>query len=182
MKNKITKIKLFGLISITAIFLFACGSGERKIRNQPPQIFIAGIVVVGDELRFDLQIKNINNLAIPRAQIRFRMFFDGQPVFSDQQMIELSLDGRGTESASWQGRPHSQSLVQLAELSAGDIQNLDYQSRGEMENMETGKQLKFSKRGSVFAVPGKPGHYRVAGVSDASRLDRKKVTDQDNYH
>ena len=131
--------------------------------------------MVGKELLFKLQIKNINNIAIPKAQIRFEMFFNEIPVFPIEQIVELSLDGSGTEYVTWQAEPEAAAITRLNELSDETLSHLEYHSQGEMENLDTGKKREFSKRGSVFAVPGKPGHYRVAGVSDSSRMDRRQL-------
>ncbi len=51
-----------------------------------------------------------------------------------------------------------------------------------MINLDTNKKLAFSKRGKVFAMPGKPGHFRVAGVSDRSRVNHKAINKDENYH
>lgn len=171
----------FFLLLIALIMLSSCGGKQRKVRNQPPQIFIANIEVIGEEIRFELQIRNINNIPIPEAQVTFEFYFEDSPVFDGVQTLNLSLDGRGTEKTSWQGKAAPLAIQRLNDLTKGSIKDLDYQSKGEMINLGTKKKLAFSKHGKVFAVPGKPGHFRVAGVSDRSRVNREAINRDENY-
>lgn len=169
------------LLLIVLTMLSSCGGTQRKVRNQPPQIFIANIETIGEDIRFELQIRNINNIAIPEAQVKFEFYFENAPVFDGMQTLNLSLDGRGTETASWQGKAQPAAIQRLNDLTNGVIKDLDYQSKGEMINLSTNKKLAFSTHGKVFAMPGKPGHFRVAGVSDRSRVNHKAINRDENY-
>ena len=169
------------LMIIALALLVSCGGKQRRVKNQPPQIFIANIETIGEEIRFELQVRNINNIAIPAAQVNFEFYFDDTPVFDGMQTLNLSLDGRGTEKTSWQGKAKPLAIQRLNDLTNKVIQDLDYQSKGEMINLDTNKKLAFSKRGKVFAVPGKPNHFRVAGVSERSRVNREAINRDENY-
>lgn len=172
---------LFLLLIVLALTT-SCGGQHRKISDQPPQIFIANIETIGEDIQFQLQIRNINNLAIPQARINFEFYFADTPVFDGMQTLDLSLDGRGTEQAGWRGKANPEAIRNLNQLTDGTIKDLDYHSTGEMINLDTNKKLAFSRRGKVFAVPGKPGHFRVAGVSDRSRVNREVINKDENYH
>ncbi|MCF6226739.1 MAG: hypothetical protein L3J22_10640 [Xanthomonadales bacterium] len=173
--------KIF-LLLIAFVLVTSCGGKQHKISNQPPQIFIANIETIGEDIQFQLQIRNINNIAIPRARVHFEFFFADTPAFNGVQTLDLSLDGRGTEKSGWRGKANPEVIQSLKQLTDGSIRDLDYRSTGEMINLDTNKKLAFSKRGKVFAVPGKPGHFRVAGVSDRSRVNHEAINKDENYH
>lgn len=172
--------KIF-LLLIVLILSTSCGGKHRVITNQPPQIFIANIETIGEDIQFQLQIRNINNIAIPNARINFEFYFADLPVFDGVQTLDLSLDGHGTEQAGWRGKASSEAIDSLNQLTAGSLKDLDYRSTGEMINLDSNKKLAFSKRGKVFAVPGKSGHFRVAGVSDRSRVNHEAINRDENY-
>ncbi len=181
MKNdKPDTLKLFFLF-LVIIAIAGCSGVRHKIRNQPPQIFIANIQVQNEDILFELQIKNINNIAIPEAQISFEFYFAGISAFEGSQLINLSLDGNGTENTSWRGKSNPAVLEFLFDLSNGQIESLDYRSKGELRNLTKNRTREFSTHGKVFAVPGKPGHFRVAGVSDKSRVDHEQINRDENY-
>ncbi len=114
--------KIF-LILIAFVLVTSCGGKQHKISNQPPQIFIANIETIGEDIQFQLQIRNINNIAIPKARIHFEFYFADRPVFNGVQTLDLSLDGRGTEQASWRGKANPEAIHSLKQLTDGNIRD-----------------------------------------------------------
>ncbi len=171
MKNKLQKISLCILL---AFLLQACG--ERKINNQPPQIFIADLQFQGEQLQIQLQVRNINFDSMPDSQITFDFKLEGNDVFRVKQQLSLSLDGRGTEQISWKSTPNPGAVKLLQSLSNANVNNLNYQLNGELKSGSKNKGLDFKQAGKVFAVPGKPGHYRLAGISGNTRLNHDRAT------
>ena len=176
MKNKFYRI---GLYLVLVSLLVSCGS--REVNNQPPQIFIADLQTQQNQLQIQLQVRNINHDAMPGAQIKFTFMIANTNAYHGEQQLNLSLDGKGTEQVRWKSVANPKVLQLLQRLSGGSLKNLEYRLSGTLTNELSKKKFKFSQNGKVYAVPGKPGHYRLAGISGNTRLNHQQ-TDRAKGH
>ncbi len=171
MKNKLSTASLCILL---AFLLSACG--ESKISNQPPQVFIADLQIQQEQLQIQLQIRNINLEAMLNSQISFKFKLAGIDVFNGDKLLNLSLDSKGTEQISWVGTPNTGAMKLLQRLGDGSLKSLDYHLTGQFVSGTKGKKSDIKQAGKVFAVPGKPGHFRLAGISGNTRLNHDRAS------
>jgi LEA14-like dessication related protein len=139
------------------LILAACGS--HQIRGQAPFAQINGIELRDQNLTLDLGLRNVNSEAIMIEHIEFSVSLNDTSLSVYNAASQASVIANGVENLRFELVATPQGTSLLNELERGDRNNLEYTLEGALQVNE-GNQMKISRKGHMYPVPGRPGHFR----------------------
>ncbi len=142
---------------LALLVLAACGA--KLVKNQPPFVQVSSWRSDATALHVDLRIRNVNDTALEIQRLRLEIVLRDSPLLTYDAPYRADVAANGFEVLNLQFSAAGDSIDLLAELESGVVNSLPYSLEGSVETA-AGKKLKFDHQGHVYAVPGKPGHFR----------------------
>jgi len=138
--------------------LGACG-GNSMIRGEPPQVTINSLVRTAAGLNLQLRFRNINQVPLQISGADFTFTLDDHPFEVNESAMTLYLDASTSEVSAFTLSLPGEIDTRLKAVEDGDVASLQHELKGEVIDSQ-GNELKFSFRGHIYAVPGRPGQFR----------------------
>lgn len=141
-----------------AALLVACG-GTRVITGEPPYVRVSAIVLSGDDIEIEFDVRNVNTQPLEVRAVRFELEVDGEMLARYDRGLEAGVVPSGNDIVTVTIEPDAAGLARLQALEAGEVSSLGYALSGDVLVPEEGR-LRFENTGHVYPVPGRPGHFR----------------------
>ena len=140
------------------VLLAACG-GTSISGGEPPQVTINSLSKTAAGLNLQLRFRNINQepMVINRANFTFTL--DDHPFKISNSDMQLSLDASTSEVSAFMLALPGEVDSRLSAVESGEVASLQHELKGEVFDQQ-GNNLKFSFKGHIYAVPGRPGQFR----------------------
>jgi LEA14-like dessication related protein len=155
--NPNRKITAWILATLCGLLLASCSS--RAIRGESPFVQVNGMKLQEQNLTLDLGLRNVNSEAIFIEHIEFSVTLDETSLAVYNAASQASVTANGTENIRFELAATPGGIDLLNELERGDHSNLEYTLEGVLQDNE-GHQMKVRRRGHIYPVPGRPGHFR----------------------
>ncbi len=147
-----------GTTLILAVVLAACG-GTPVVTGEPPYVRVSAMVLDGDALQIEFDIRNINTQPLEVRAVRFELEVDGEMLARYDRNLEAGVVPSGNDIVTIEIEPDAAGVARLEALEAGEVNSLSYALSGDVLVPEEGR-LRFENAGHVYPVPGRPGHFR----------------------
>jgi LEA14-like dessication related protein len=146
------------LFLVTCLLLLsACVSGSK--RSQAPFIVVNGLSLEDQDLTLDLGVRNVNALPLMIEHIEFALRVDETSLAVYKAPSRANVIANGTENLRFDLAATPEGTSLLNRLERGDLADLEYVLDGVLTANE-GAQMKVSRSGFIYPVPGRPGHFR----------------------
>ena len=155
--NPDRKIKPFLFLLTCAVLLVSCSGAQ--IRGQSPFAQVNGMKLQDHNLTLDLGLRNVNTEAINIEHIEFSISVDETSLSIYNATSQASVIANGTENLRFELAASPEAAELLNALEREDRGDLEYMLEGVLQVNE-GKQMKIKRKGHIYPVPGRPGHFR----------------------
>ncbi len=148
---------LAGLFLLTITLCLACSS--KIVRGQAPIIRVSELSHGNGEISLQLNIRNLNGVALDIQAIDFRLSVDEQVLIDYQGPSSTNITANGTEVREISVPENEAAGALLDQLQKGEFKSLPYALKGKVNTTGDGS-LRFNNEGHIYPVPGRPGHFR----------------------
>ncbi len=156
---KIKKLLMTILLLCTLSTLSLGGCGGRMVRGESPYVGIQSISLDGQRVELRLRLRNINDVAIQVARIRFTLQLEETELANFDEARNASVIANGLETLRFELDASADALALFESLEGGEVPNLSYAVEGSISTTDEGP-LSFSGEGRIYPVPGRPGQFR----------------------
>jgi len=158
-------------LPVLLLIVIACvACGPQVIKGRAPFVGISGMILDGDRLSADFDIRNQNGVAMTTESIDINMTVNDVELAGDNREFKMSIGPNSAEEVHVEELPGEFTRSLLDSLGSGEVKSLPFDLKGRVLTVEDG-YLAFEHKGHLYPVPGKPGHFRSA-VTQAKGLKR----------
>ncbi len=154
--NRLVLTALAGI----ALALAACGGG--LVRGQPPLVGISALQLGGGQIQSLVHLHNPNDIEMEVDRVEMSMTLGEADLGQRSNRPAIRIHPNGTEEIRFDFPADDLARRKLAQLESGERNSIPYTIDGRVFDSE-GKAEKFSQRGYLYPVPGRPGQFRGAG-------------------
>jgi hypothetical protein len=148
------------LIAFLYLTITACGGG--LVRGQPPLVGISSLNAQQTEINTRVDIYNPNGVDMEVDTFEMSMTLGDSELGLHSEKPGLSIHPNGTEEISFSFPAEATAGQALSELERGEVNSVPYTINGRVLD-SGGDSERFSQRGYLYPVPGRPGEFRGAG-------------------
>jgi LEA14-like dessication related protein len=153
-KSKVLKFLLFMMV---ALILGSCAS--KGVRGQSPFIQVNSLKMMDETISLDLGVRNVNTETLLIGQIEFSISLNETSLAVYKAASQASVPANGIENLHFELNPSADGVALLNELQNDERPNLEYSIEGVLFVNE-GDEMKVSRKGHIYRVPGRPGQFR----------------------
>ena len=139
------------------LLLSSCAS--HGVRGKSPFVQVNGLKLEDQSLSLDLGVRNVNSEAIFIEHIEFSISLDDTSLAIYKATSRANVSANGTENLRFELTPSMAGVELLNGLQNGDRPNLEYSLEGVLLVGEN-EEMKVKRKGHIYPVPGRPGHFR----------------------
>jgi LEA14-like dessication related protein len=147
------------LLIVFASFMALTACATPGIKGKPPFVQLNGLRLLEGLLHLDLGVRNVNSEPIFLEQIEFSVTVADASLAIYKAPSMASISANGLENFRFELSPTIEGINLLSELENGEHPSLDYSLEGVMV-VEEGKEMKVQRKGHIYPVPGRAGHFR----------------------
>lgn len=152
------------------LLIFACAAcGPKIIQGRPPFISIASLSMENERLKAVFTVSNQNGEPMDIRGIDIRVQLEETELTQYNEDFSLTIDANSAEDVTVEDLPDDFTRDLLASLEQGDIISIPFELDGRVNTLGDGT-LRFSNKGHLYPVPGRPGQFRSA-TTHSSRID-----------
>lgn len=159
---KMRSHKVYAAILLIALSLGLAGCGGGLVRGQPPLVGVSSLELGEQGIRTRVDLHNPNGVEMQVDVIEMSMVLGDADLGRHSARPGVSVHANGTEEISFEFPAEEPARLQLAALESGRINSIAYTVSGQVRD-STGGSEKFSQKGYLYPVPGRPGRFRGAG-------------------
>lgn len=137
--------------------LTACSSSE--VKGEVPFVQVLSWQLQGDSLQVSLRVRNVNDEKLTVKALAFTVLLDDTLLARYQASQDTVVPATGAETLELSLAPTADGLALLNSLQSGQQSSLSYNLEGTISAAGLG-ELRFSRAGRIFPVPGRPGQFR----------------------
>jgi hypothetical protein len=147
------------LLLILVFSLDSCG-GKGVVTGESPFVRVTALMLTEHWLEVEISVRNMNTTPLQMDLIRFQLRIGEKTEVNYDSALDANVVANGSERLSFRiDVPPDEARSRLEALEAGEIISVPYDLEGEVQETGAGT-LKFKNEGHVYAVPGRPGHFR----------------------
>lgn len=155
---------------VMALLLVVCSAcGPSIIRGQPPFISISSLNLGEQKMTAVFNISNQNGEPMEINGVEIRVQLDNTELTRYNENFNLTIDANSTEDVTVDQLPDASTQKLLTALENGELISLPFDLEGRVNTVADG-YLKFSNKGHLYPVPGRPGQFRSA-TTHSNRID-----------
>lgn len=173
-------VKCRTILMFSLMMLVCAACGPNIIKGRPPFISISSLNLEDQQLTAIFTVSNQNGEPMDIEGIDIRVQVEDTELTKYNKDFKLTIGANSAEDVTVEQLPDDFTKDLLGSLESGDLISLPFELDGRVNTIADGI-LKFSNKGHLYPVPGRPGHFRSA-TTHSNRIDGedpfKKVDDR----
>jgi len=147
------------LLPAVVCLLFACATGKREIRLEPPSLQVESLRIDDDTVHFRLLVHNRNDHVLYLSEAAVAMRIDGTELFNAAWQLDLDMGPRGRELVSLDAPAMAAAAEVLSAFGRSDGTGVPFELSAEFV-IEDMRDAEIGQKGFLHPVPGQPGQFR----------------------
>ncbi len=151
--------RIFFVVLLMAAVVLTSACGTKIVRGAAPIVRMSELSHSEDGISVQLSMRNLNGVALDIQVIDFSLSVEDGKLFTYKGPAETNIVANGTETWTVKAEETQSGKQLLDKLQDGAVKSLPYSLEGSVTTLDEGK-LHFNYEGHLYAVPGRPGHFR----------------------